>query len=382
MQTTITATGLIAGTYTVTVTDAKGCQTTATANITAPSSAITFTATPTQILCYGGTGSVTLSASGGTGTLTYGPDPTTNLVSGLYHYTVTDANGCTATADARIGTAPSQIIFTATPTPALCYGGTGSVVLEFSGGTGMLTINPSPPTTGLVAGTYVYTGTDANGCIATATAIITQPEALTATLTSSVNILCFGASTGSAVITPSGGTGPYVITPAQTGLSAGLHTFTVTDAHNGTTTVSVTITQPAAALTAVITNQVNVLCFGGSTGSAVITPSGGTAPYVITPAQTGLAAGTHTFTVTDNHGCTTTIDVTITQPAAGLTAAITSQVNVLCFGGSTGSAVITPSGGTAPYVITPAQTGLAAGTHTFLSRQLQQQQALLPELIQ
>ena len=65
VQTTITATGLIAGTYTVTVTDAKGCQTTATANITAPSSAITFTATPTQILCYGGTGSVTLSASGG-----------------------------------------------------------------------------------------------------------------------------------------------------------------------------------------------------------------------------------------------------------------------------------------------------------------------------
>jgi hypothetical protein len=46
----------------------------------------------------------------------------------------------------------------------------------------------------------------------------------------------------------------------------------------------------------------------------VITPTGGTAPYNITPAQTNLAAGNYTFTVTDANGCSTTVDVTITEP--------------------------------------------------------------------
>jgi hypothetical protein len=49
-------------------------------------------------------------------------------------------------------------------------------------------------------------------------------------------------------------------------------------------------------------------------GSVVITPTGGTAPYNITPAQTNLAAGNYTFTVTDANGCSTTVDVTITEP--------------------------------------------------------------------
>ena len=109
------------------------------------------------------------------------------------------------------------------------------------------------------------------------------------------NVLCNGASTGSVVITPSGGVGPYTITPAQTSLAAGSYTFTVKDANNCTITVPVTITQPAA-ITAT-TSITNVLCNGASTGSVVITPSGGVGPYTITPAQTGLAAGSYTFTV-------------------------------------------------------------------------------------
>src|SRR6185295_7987218 len=150
-------------------------------------------------------------------------------------------------------------------------------------------------------------------------------------------------------ITPSGGTAPYTITPSQTGLAAGLHTFTVTDDNGCSTTVDATITEPATAVSAALTSQVNVLCHGQSTGSVVITPSGGTAPYTITPSQTGLAAGLHTFTVTDDNGCSTTDDATITEPATAVSAALTSQVNVLCHGQSTGSVVITPSGGTAPY---------------------------------
>ena len=163
------------------------------------------------------------------------------------------------------------------------------------------------------------------------------------------------------VITPTGGVGPYTITPAQTGLAAGSYTFTVKDANNCTITVPVTITQPAA-ITAT-TAITNVKCNGASTGSVVITPTGGVGPYTITPAQTGLAAGTYTFTVKDANNCTITVPVTITQPAA--ITATTAITNVTCNGASTGSVVITPAGGVGPYTITPAQTGLAAGTYTF-----------------
>src|SRR6185503_732787 len=97
--------------------------------------------------------------------------------------------------------------------------------------------------------------------------------------------------------------------PAQTNLAAGSYTFTVTDASGCSISVPVTVTEPApiTATTAIT----NVACSGGNTGSVVITPSGGTAPYTITPAQTGLAAGNYTFTVTDANGCTTTVPVTI-----------------------------------------------------------------------
>src|SRR6185295_18220481 len=107
----------------------------------------------------------------------------------------------------------------------------------------------------------------------------------------------------------------------------------------------------------------NVSCNGGSNGSVVITPSGGTSPYTITPSQTGLAAGSYSFTVTDTKGCNITVPVTITQPA--ILSATSAVTNVSCNGGNNGSVVITPSGGTSPYTINPAQTNLAAGSYNF-----------------
>ena len=309
-------------------------------------------------LCNGAsTGSVVITPAGGTGPYTITPAQT-GLNAGLHTFTVTDANGCSISVPITI-TQPAALTATFTQTNVLCNGtSTGSVVITPAGGTGPYTITPAQ--TGLNAGLHTFTVTDANGCSISVPITITQPAALTATFTQT-NVLCNGSSTGSVVITPAGGTGPYTITPAQTGLSAGLHTFTVTDANGCSTSVPVTITQPAA-LTATFT-QTNVLCNGASTGTVSITPAGGTGPYTITPVQVGLSAGLHTFTVTDANGCSTTVPVTITQPAA-LTATFT-QTNVLCNGASTGSVVITPAGGTGPYTITPSQTGLNAGLHTF-----------------
>ncbi len=119
-------------------------------------------------------------------------------------------------------------------------------------------------------------------------------------------------------------------------------------APGGVVTGSIT---PAFNTTYTVTN---VLCNGGSTGSATITANGGATPYTYlwstgatTSVITGQTAGVKTVTVTDANGCTTSNTLTIIEPTALATA--TAVTNVLCFGGSTGSATITASGGSSPY---------------------------------
>ncbi|MCY1721142.1 HYR domain-containing protein [Prolixibacteraceae bacterium Z1-6] len=360
-------TGLSAGTHTFTVTDDNGCTTSVDVTITQPAVALTATGVESQaVSCFGGNdGEATINPSGGTSPYTITPAQT-GLTAGTHTFTVTDDNGCTTTVDVTITQPAAALTATGVESQAVsCFGGNdGEATITPSGGTLPYTITPAQ--TGLTAGTHTFTVTDANGCTTTVDVTITQPAAaLTATGVESQAVSCFGGNDGEATITPSGGTLPYTITPAQTGLTAGTHTFTVTDANGCTTTVDVTITQPAAALTATGVESQAVSCFGGNDGEATITPSGGTLPYTITPAQIGLSAGTYTFMVADANGCTTTVNVTITQPAAALTATGVESQAVSCFGGNDGEATITPSGGTLPYTITPAQTGLTAGTHTF-----------------
>src|SRR6476469_9897919 len=148
--------------------------------------------------------------------------------------------------------------------------------------------------------------------------------------------------------------------------------MTVKDANGCTATQAVTITQPAAALSASITSQTNVLCFGNSTGSVTVAGAGGTGAYTyskdgITFVASGtfgsLAAGPYTITVKDANGCAATQAVTITQPAAALSASITSQTNVLCFGNSTGSVTVAGAGGTGAYTYSKdGITFVASGT--------------------
>ncbi len=179
-------------------------------------------------------------------------------------------------------------------------------------------------------GTYTVTVTDNSGCTVTASASITQPTTpLAAFFCGITNVTCHGSNNGSAQGMASGGTSPYSykwsngetnVTP--TDFSAGTYTVTVTDAHGCTATAAVTITQPNALTVA--TTQTNVTTHLGTNGSATATPSGGTAPYTYkwgsncgsktTATVSGLSAGTYTVTVTDNHGCTATAGVNITQP--------------------------------------------------------------------
>lgn len=371
--------------------DCISLRATATASI---GGGLADTKTSTPANCFGqATGGASVSPSLGTSPYTYhwSSGQTTaaisNVAAGTYTVSISDNAGCSKT-DTVIITQPNALTVTPTNTNVLCYGGTtGAISLVASGGTTTYSYNwgggiTTPGRTNIGAGTYTVTVTDAHSCTAASSSTITQPAAaLTATVTPT-NVLCFGGSTGSIALTAAGGTANYtynwgggITTPGRTNLGAGTYTVTISDVRNCTTTRSTTITQPAAALTAIAT-PTNVLCFGGSTGAIALTAAGGTTTYsynwgggITTPGRTNLGAGTYTVTVTDAHNCTTTSSSTITQPAAAL-AATSTVTNVSCFGNSNGAISLTTTGGTSGYsynwgggITTPGRTNLGAGTY-------------------
>lgn len=411
VRTTATANGLPAGVWTCTITDAVGCSVNRQVTITQPAAALSSSvAEQTNVLCFGNsTGSVRVNVNGGTAPYSYSWNTTpaqtgataSNLMAGSYNCTITDANGCTTVRAVTITQPPAVLASSVSAqTNVLCFGNsTGAATIAVTGGTPPFNYawNTSPvqstaSATNLAAGSYSCTITDANGCTLVRNVTITQPSAaLASSISAQTNVLCFGNSTGTATVNVNGGTAPYTYSwntnPVQTSatatnLSAGTWMCSITDANGCSNTRSVNIAQPLAALAASVASQTNVNCFGGNTGSALLSVSGGTAPYTYswnttpvqtTPNATNLAAGTYTCIITDANGCSMGRSVMISQPAAALAATISDQLNVLCFGNNTGSATIVASGGSTPYTFnwntTPAQStatasNLSAGTWT------------------
>ncbi|GEP97840.1 T9SS type A sorting domain-containing protein [Chitinophaga cymbidii] len=392
--TTQDRTGLTAGAYSVTITDANACTYTVNAAVTQPVP-VSGTAVATNVACFGGNnGAIDLSPAGGSSPYTYNwgggvtTQDRTSLTAGAYSVTITDNNGCTGTVGAIV-TQPAALSGTTVVTNVSCFGGSnGAINLTPSGGTAPYTYNwgggvTTQDRTGLAAGAYSVIITDANGCTNTVNATVTQPAAALSGATVVTNVACFGGTGGAIDLTPSGGTAPYtynwgggVTTQDRTALAAGDYSVIITDANGCTNTVNATVTQPAAALSGT-TVATNVSCFGGSNGAIDLTPSGGTSPYtynwgggVTTQDRTSLAAGTYSVIITDANGCTNTVNATVTQPAAAVSGT-TVVTNVSCFGGSNGAIDLTPTGGTAPYTYgwtggIPAQdrTALAAGTYS------------------
>ena len=395
-----TASGLSANNYTITVTDAHGCQKTAAVTINQPP-ILHVSTTPTNATCNGtNSGSASSTVTGGTGPYSYLWLPTgdttatsSGLAAGNYTVTVTDSKGCSKTAPAVIGQ-PTAITFVANSLPANCGSSNGSGSVVASGGTPAYSYLWSPSggtatnATGLAAGPYSVTITDANGCIKVAPISVSNIAGPVASILTSTNVLCNGGTTGAATVSALGGTAPYTYSwspsggTGQTanGLGAGNYSVTVTDAHGCSSTTTVTITEPNP-LVAAISNSTNVNCSGGNTGSATVLASGGSPGYNYTWAPSGgtvvtasnLTAGNYIVTVRDLNGCTTSSNVTITQPPL-LTSVIPAPVNVSCNGGNNGSATVNANGGTAPYIYlwTPSggtgsvATGLAAGNYNVL----------------
>lgn len=395
------ANGLQAGTYTVIVTDANGCQGTDTAVVQQGAAPGNITMNSTNVSCAGATnGSATANVSGGQQPYTYSWAPinaNTQTVIGLpvgtYTVYVTTANGCTSSAVVTISQ-PAPLTVSSTQNDALCFGANnGSATANPSGGTGPYTYlwnsTATPQTiTGLTAGNYFCTVTDANNCTATINVQINQPAVLQMSLSSFNNVTCSGGNNGSATVFAMGGTAPYSFqwntvpvqnTATANNLSAGNYVVTVTDANNCTANYQVAITQPQPLSSTFNTTLVS--CYGGNNGTATVNASGGTSPYAYqwntnpqqnTQTATGLPAGNYNLVITDTYGCTAAAAVTISQPPQ-LVASMNNIVNVTCNGGSNGSATVIPAGGTAPYVyqwnttpqqVTQTANNLPAGNFT------------------
>ena len=414
-----------AGNNNIVVRDVNGCTTTATlVTITQPAAALSFTTTQSNVTCFGGNdGSITVTASGGTGPYQFsnnngtsyspGANPFTfsTLTAAGYNIRVRDANNCTTTATLVTLTQPaSGVSFITSQSNVTCFGGNdGSITVTASGGSGPYEFSSNNGTSftagtnpfifnSLTAGGYNIVVRDANNCSSAATLVtITQPAAVLSFSATQANVSCFGGNDGSITVTAAGGTGPYEFSNnngisftaganpfAFNSLTAAGYNVIVRDANNCTSAATlVTITQPASALS-FTTSQSNVTCFGGSDGSITVTASGGTGPYEFSSNNgTSFTAGANPFTfnaltaagyniiVRDANNCTTTASlVTISQPATGVGFS-TTQSNVSCFGGNNGSITVTASGGTGPYEFSSNNgTSFTAGTNPFIFNSL------------
>ncbi|MFM8949371.1 MAG: gliding motility-associated C-terminal domain-containing protein, partial [Bacteroidota bacterium] len=395
------ATALSAGTYTLTITDANGCTTSASSSVGQPVAALTTSVISNQsVSCFAGAdGSISVSGNGGTAPYGYvwsngdSGNNISGLIAGTYSVTIADANGCTATNTINIGqpASPLSAIVNSSTNVSCNGGGDGSIDLDILGGTAPYTYNwdnggLTQDLVNLAAGLYNCIITDANGCTQSVSQAIIQPQnalSNTASVTQQVN--CFNGNDGSVDLSVNGGTLPYVYswsngstTEDLSGLSAGVYTVLITDQNGCQDSASVTISQPSIALGLSSTQTTPVSCNSGANGAIDLTVTGGTLPYVYSWSNgatsediSGLAAGTYTVSVTDANGCTSSLTVNISQPQNALSLSTVSVANVDCFGGTNGNIDLNVSGGTSPYTylwsngsVSEDLNGITAGTYT------------------
>jgi gliding motility-associated-like protein len=349
-ETTATNAFLGGGTHTVTVTDAAGCVLTSTINIAAPLELFATVATKTAG-CNGTIlGSAFTLASGGTPgyVFQWSHGPSGNSIDGLapntYTVYVTDARGCAFNTTVTIGDSPPPTIDAVDIITPICYADkNATITLTASNGVQPLSYSwlSSPPLpagtgnsavlTGIGAGRYFITVTDAIGCAISSNVIVTQPPALTAA-TTLTQPYCIGDSNGGITVTSvTNGVAPYSYSVdggiASTNneltlLTSGAHTVLVTDANNCTWTKIITIPQPLP-IAVNAGNDVTMplgdsLVFNPKLNSfAAVTYQwslqAGLSCYTCRhPTAKPLVTTTYTVTVTDTNGCTATDALTIT----------------------------------------------------------------------
>ena len=364
------------------------CDYSVTFTITSPSQ-ILDNETISSISCFNYTtangladGSISLNPSGGSGSnYTYQwdttisvpngstnsfigiPTNTDGLQAGTYTVTITDGDGCTETIDYNLIEPDALTNNFINISNASCYEeNDGSVTADPDGGTPGYLYSWSPTggsgatANNLSANTYTVTVTDANGCQDDFEIIITEPDLLISTINAtsyygnniagdSIHIRCNGESNGSAIVNLGGGTYPYTYSwttggsnQTETGMPAGTHAVTVTDAQNCEATMNVTLVEPDVLLvngtstgaSSPFPGGFDISCKGLNDGECYASPTGGvkfTGGYYIYDWSgalngqisndtliTDLYAGPYSVVVTDANGCISNQTFVLTEP--------------------------------------------------------------------
>ncbi|MBL0048747.1 MAG: gliding motility-associated C-terminal domain-containing protein [Bacteroidetes bacterium] len=366
---------LLSGSYTITVKDANGCQSTKNIIVTNTLGPQVLTATFVNSSCGNPNGSITAAASGGVGPLSYSIDGITfqagttfsALAAGTYTLTVKDANNCLKTTTVTLINLPAPSI-TLSASPSSCFANDGTVTAIPTGGTGALTYSKngvlfqiSPVFTGLAPGPYTITIKDSKGCTATATINVGSLSGV-AVSGIATPVGCLGP-TGSITASGLGGAAPYQFSldgitfqasNVFNGLAAATYTITIKDANNCiATSLPLAISNSSGAtVTAVSTASI---C-GGSTGTVTATGIGGTAPYQFSldgityqasNVFTGLAPAGYIVSIKDASNCINTSPAVIVANSIG--AVVSGAMSQTTCGLNNGSITVSGVGGATPY---------------------------------
>lgn len=342
-----TQNSLSAGNYTVSVEDADGCVSSISVEINEPDEIVlNTTANPSS--CTVDDGSVSVTASGGTGPYTYAWSPggettatVNNVGAGSYSVTVTDAEGCSATATVNVNSVNGPVVTIEDIVNPSCAGElNGSATANVSGGTAPYTYNWSPlggtaaTATGLGAGTYTVTVTDDAGCISIEEVVLTNPAPIE--LTGNASPAECGDNNGSIVVTASGGSGgftytwdPNVSTSANaSNLAAGNYNVVVTDANGCTASQNFTVGQSDSIATFIVPSSGTIAPGGNIVLSVETDPTSTIVTYNWSPSN-GLSCSdcpnptaspgettTYTVEIVTADGCvgTATVTVFVTEP--------------------------------------------------------------------
>ncbi|MBK8444978.1 MAG: T9SS type A sorting domain-containing protein [Sphingobacteriales bacterium] len=362
-----------AGSYDVVVRDDNGCTYVVGAVVVTEPAALSLSASATAVSCNGGLSTITASATGGTGVLTYTLDGTTSNTTGIFSgvslgthtVEVVDANTCSDETTVLVSE-PTAIIASAVSGDILCNGGTTTITVSASGGTSPLSYSldggasqSSSIFMNVSAGSHEIRVSDANGCYTDILLDITEPSALSASANTGT-ILCNGGTTllnvsasgGSGSLEYSINNGGIYSTNSSFSVGAGSYDVVVRD-DNGCTYVvgAVVVTEPAAL--SLSASATAVSCNGGlSTITASATGGTGVLTYTLdgttsntTGIFSGVSLGTHTVEVVDANACSDDIVVLVSEPTAIIASAVSGVI--LCNGATT-TITVSASGGTSP----------------------------------
>jgi gliding motility-associated-like protein len=395
--------GLVAGTYNVIIKDANGCDKTASATVTEPTTAISFgSPTITNVLCFNTTtGKIVLPVNGGTAPYTYSwknaagsvvgsSAPLDGVGAGVYRLDVTDANGCLkSSSDFTINQPVSAISISETITRAndACN---GTITLVVTGGTAPYTfawtgtgVNATAQNqVDLCPGTYNVTVTDANGCRSTKSFNVSGTTSPPIRLTDSVvtNAGCPGGALGSIAINFVGGRAPFTfawynvnnpntvlsITQNLTGQTSGKYYVKISDGIQSYQSGVIEIKGSDTPIKVTLVSTKKESCVGND-GAIDIEVTGGASPYVYqwdkvvgnVQDLNNIQANTYNVTVTDVNKCLGFLPtpVVVEKILCPLIVTTTEKKDVTCFGDKNGSIKINIENGEPGYKITYVNDG-------------------------